>query len=356
MKVDSFCLAVAKQTLRPKARLARYFELRSRNPRYSMSAPEQLTAATDGAGLKIDPSAMQVVVGCDDNYACHLSVMLLSLFEHCRTLPVQVHVMVPPSFASVAQLRQALGENAGRLIYHVLADGSILRLKQREDLTAATYYRLLMSEVLPPSVHRILYLDCDIMLRGDLANLWCLPLSNAIVAAAPDPDFTHNHVLGLPDDAPYFNAGVLLVDLARWRSEAIGQNALAFAAAHPDRLTYNDQCALNWVLRGRWRVLDPAWNLQTSALSRVVKGEIQYFNPIPSSATDARIVHFNAPGRPWLYMDDHPFKPDYLAYKARTPWRGERPVDRHARNIIIKTLRRHAPTLLSIYRSIRKYV
>jgi lipopolysaccharide biosynthesis glycosyltransferase len=321
-----------------------------------MSAPEQPSAATDNAGREIDPRAMQVVVGCDDGYACHLSVMLLSLFEHSRTLPVQVHVMVPPSFASVARLQQALGENAGRLIYHVLADGAILGLKQREDLTAATYYRLLMSDVLPPSVHRVLYLDCDMMLRGDLADLWRLPLGNAIVAAALDTGFTHNHVLGLPDDAPYFNAGVLLVDLARWRSEAIGQNALAFAAAHPDRLSYNDQCALNWVLRGRWRVLDPTWNLLTSALSRIVKGEIQYFNPIPQSAAGARIVHFNSPGRPWLYMDDHPFKPDYLAYKARTPWGGERPVDRYPRNIIKKAVRRHASALLPIYRSIRKYV
>src|SRR5665647_661264 len=105
-----------------------------------MSAPNQPSAATDDAGLVVDPIAMQVVVGCDDGYACHLSVMLLSLFEHSRTLPVQVHVMVPPSFASGARLEQALGENACKLIYHVLADGAVLRLKQREDLTAATYY------------------------------------------------------------------------------------------------------------------------------------------------------------------------------------------------------------------------
>jgi len=332
--------------------------LSPRPPVRPMSAAENnienMSDLTHDANRVVDPAAMQIIVGCDDGYACHLSVMLLSLFAHSKTLPVQVHVMVPSAFASRAKLDQALGEDAGKLTYHVLEDGSVTVLKQREDITAVTYYRLLLTDVLPPSVQRVIYLDCDILLRGDLADLWGFHLDNAIVAAAIDPGFMHKHVLGLPDDAPYFNAGVLLIDLMRWRSEAIGQHALAFAAAHPDRLTFNDQCALNWVLRDRWAVLNPVWNLQTQVLTQVVNGEVRYIKPIPPIAASARVVHFNAPGRPWMYMDEHPFKPDYLAYKARTPWRRDRPVDRRPGNMIIKTLRRHAPVLLPIYRSIRK--
>jgi lipopolysaccharide biosynthesis glycosyltransferase len=299
---------------------------------------------------------IQIVVGCDDGYACHLAVMLLSLFAHSRSLPLQVHVMVSPEFTSRTRLDETLGVNAGRLIYHVLADHAVVGLKQREDLTAATYYRLLMGDVLPADMQRVIYLDCDLMLCGDVAELWRFSLGDAIVAAVPDPGFTQSNVLGLPQDAPYFNAGVLLIDLVRWRREAIGEKALAFAACHPDRLTYNDQCALNWVLDGSWAMLNPIWNLQALTLGEIVDGEIRYYDPLPLIVADACILHFNAPGRPWLYMDDHPFKPHYLSYKARTSWRGEQPVDRYPHNIIIKTLRQHAPILLPVYHSVRKYI
>ncbi len=324
-----------------------------------MNLTSSINELSNGAGnatVVVDPAAVQVVVGCDDGYARHLAVMLLSLFAYSTTPFVQVHVLVPPDFTSKAPLDHALGERADRLTYHVLADDVIRGLKQRDDLTAATYYRLLMSEALPPEVERVIYLDCDLVLRYNVAALWEIPLGDAIVGAVRDCSFIHNHILGLADDALYFNAGVLLIDLARWRSETIGQAALSFAAAYPERLSYNDQCALNWVLRGRWTPLDPVWNVQTQHLGRLTNDGLEYLRPLPAIAEAARIVHFNEPGRPWRYMDTHPFKSDYLSYKARTPWRDERPTDRYPHNMVVKMLRRHAPILLPAYLWLRRYV
>ena len=217
-----------------------------------INVPPNQPSGVTAADNAVDPAAIQVVVGCDDGYARHLAVMLLSLFAHSSTRAVQVHVMVPPSFASRARLDQAVGEHAGRLTYHVLADGAVRSLKQRHDLTAATYYRLCIGHALPPEMQRVIYLDCDMLVRCDLAELWQVPLGGMVLAAVVDPAFTEQHILGLPDGAPYFNAGVLLIDLARWREETIGAAAIGFAGAHPERLTYNDQCALNWILRDRW--------------------------------------------------------------------------------------------------------
>ena len=280
----------------------------------------------------------------------------MSLVQHNTVLPFRVHVMVPPGFHSRAKLDEAAGEHARDLIFYVLDDAFLKDLKQRDDLTVATYYRLLLGEVLPPELERVLYLDCDMMVRGDLAELWRMTLGSALVGAVPDPGFAANHILGLPPGASYFNAGLLLIDLVRWRAERVGAAALAFAADHPDRLTYNDQCALNWILRDNWLALDPKWNLQTGVLSRTINGWPKYFRPPPPVAETSRIVHFNSPGRPWLYVDDHPFKPDYLAYKARTAWREEGFADRYPHNMIIKFLLRHAPPLLPLYRSLRKVV
>jgi lipopolysaccharide biosynthesis glycosyltransferase len=308
------------------------------------------------ANAAVIPHTIQVVAGCDDRYARHLAVMLLSLFAHSSARPVHVHILIPADFTERARLEAVLGSDAARVSFHAIADAPLRTLRQRPDLTAATYYRLLIGAALPAALDRVIYLDCDTMIRRELTDLWETPLDRMVAAAVPDPGFFERQTLGLPDDAPYFNAGVLLIDLARWRAERIGEAAHAFAGENPERLTYQDQCALNWVLRDRWVTLDPAWNVLTGTISRWIDGHLDYANPLPPHAAAARIVHFNAPGRPWLYMDEHPFKPTYLAYRARTPWHDVRPPDRYPHNIIIKTLKRHAPALLPVYRLIRRYI
>lgn len=302
------------------------------------------------------PNAIQVVVGCDDGYARHLSVMLLSLFEHSKTLPVKVHVLVSPKFLSRSRLDDALGSDAAHLSYYMLDAEDVPSPKERGDITSATYYRLLMGECLPLEIRRVIYLDCDMLICGDLADLWRASLDDAVVAAVSDPGFSSQCLLGLTNDAPYFNAGMMLIDLVRWRREAVGSSALHFRMTHPERVTYDDQCALNWILRGRWRELGAIWNVQALHLGQRADSGVQYFEPPVLVTSEARIVHFNAPGRPWLYMDDHPFKQVYLSYNARTSWRNERPADRYPHNVIIKILRRYAPVLLPIYQWTRKFI
>jgi lipopolysaccharide biosynthesis glycosyltransferase len=306
-------------------------------------------AAADAGGT------MHVAAASDDGYACHLAVMLLSLFAQHDPDTIHVHVLVPPDFTSRARLDQSLGAHAARLTYHTVPPGLGQDLVQRDDLTAATYYRLVMGDVLPREVERVLYLDCDMVVRAGLQALWQTALDGCVLAAVRDPGFREHATLGLEAEAPYFNAGMLLVDLARWRAEGIGAQALAFAAAEPGRLTYNDQCALNWVLRGRWREVEAEWNLQAQALCDVEDGDrALYFRPPPPALARARIIHFNAPCRPWLYMDEHPLKGEYLAYRARTEWRDWTPPDRYRGNIVLKMLRRHAPLLVPAFLWLRR--
>ena len=298
---------------------------------------------------------IHLVVGCDDSYARHLAVMLLSLFARSLTLPVQVHVLAPPGFASRNKLEEALGQHASKLVYYKVDPQNLPGLG-RPDISVATYYRLLIAEVLAPDLDRVIYLDCDMLVCCDLVELWDQPLGEFVVGAVTDPGFRHHEVLGLPEGAGYFNAGVLLIDLKRWRAAGIGREALAFRVAHPERISHDDQCALNWLLLGRWAKLDETWNVQAQTLGKLAGGQLHYFHPMPVAGREARIVHFNFPARPWTYMDEHPFKPFYLVFQAKTPWRSERPTDRYPHNIIIKALRRHTPALLPIYNHMRKYV
>jgi lipopolysaccharide biosynthesis glycosyltransferase len=166
-------------------------------------------------------------------------------------------------------------------------------------ITAATYLRLLLPELVPAGLDRMLYLDSDVLVVGDLAPLWKVDLGDAPFAAVRDA-FTQ--ALGDRDGipgagtghdaaAPYFNAGVLLMHLPVWRRLRVTERCRSYLDEYADRLRLADQDALNLVGYGRWRQLPSAWNIMLY-LSSLPE------DPVP--AQDVRILHFVGPGKPWL--------------------------------------------------------
>ena len=299
---------------------------------------------------------MHIIAACDDGFAQHLAVMLLSVFEHCKDGAVEASVIVPEEFSGRSRVAEALGPDADKIAFLPISDDAVRGLPIYQHISLATYYRLLIGEIVPREVKRAIYLDCDLIVRADLMELWTTPLKGCVLGAVPDEGFRDRHKLGLSEAAPYFNAGVLLVDLEQWRSESVGAAALDFADNHPERLTWNDQCALNWILRDRWLPLAETWNMQSRQFGRQIDKDFEYFRPIPTSALAARIVHFNWPARPWLYMSEHPFRDEYLGYLRRTPWRNQPPPDRYPHNVIRQHLRRYAPPLLPLYMALRRHI
>jgi lipopolysaccharide biosynthesis glycosyltransferase len=138
------------------------------------------------------------------------------------------------------------------------------------DVTA--YYRLFLGEALPATVKRVLFLDADLLVEGDLAGLWKLPFDDHVAQAVPDAYARRLHLARLSrvafsegihfsTDTPYFNAGVILIDLQRWRDENVGRRAVSFLWKYGQQLSGRDQDALNCALLGRWKRLPPRWNL-----------------------------------------------------------------------------------------------
>ncbi len=111
-----------------------------------------------------------------------------------------------------------------------------------------------------------MYLDADILVLDDLESLWETDLEGAVVGAVLDgldPKLKHGDpgFEEVPRVQDYFNSGVLLIDLGRWREERISERALELLINHPQSL-FSDQDALNIVCDGRWKKLDPRWNFQ----------------------------------------------------------------------------------------------
>jgi lipopolysaccharide biosynthesis glycosyltransferase len=282
---------------------------------------------------------MSIVLACDDAFAQHTYVTITSFLQTNRSKPVDIYILVPPAFSFSTELKQL--ERSGQCAIELVAidPARIDRLLVSSHISIAAYYRLLMDAGLPTDLDRVLYLDSDIIILGDISPLWGTDLGGAVIGAAPDiNDATEvKQKLGLSAESTYFNSGVMLIDLNRWREAAIGPKTLAYCRDHEETLTYWDQCALNSVLEGRVRVLDWSWNFQTAHLSLIDESRRD------ETLANAKIVHFTTRFKPWMYRCIHPFAHRYWKILAQTPWRGYRPTDRTPANVAKRALRRLLP-------------
>lgn len=108
---------------------------------------------------------------------------------------------------------------------------------------------------------RILYLDTDLLVRGDIEKLFNLEMSGHILAAAPDiNNKVFNKNLGLVNKHIYFNSGVLLVDLNLWRNSNISEKLHKTQKDNQEKFSYVDQDAFNVVFDGKYKQMNLRWN------------------------------------------------------------------------------------------------
>ena len=135
----------------------------------------------------------------------------------------------------------------------------------QHHLTTATYFRLLVGKALPTDVRRVLYLDSDTVVNQPIDALVDADLGGRLLAAVENhSEPRQNRMrLGLPDDVSYFNAGVLLIDLEKWRRIGADDQLFAFIKANPERLDWADQDALNSLFHRDWAPFGQEFNYQT---------------------------------------------------------------------------------------------
>lgn len=190
--------------------------------------------------------------------------------------------------------------------------------------STSTYYRLLVGDILEDDITRLLYIDCDTVIRKPITELLDFDIDDLVLAAGAEyGDLASNQRLGMPDDAPYFNAGVLLINLERWRAEDIGLRCLDYIAEQGENLLWNDQDALNAILVGRWKSFGQNFNYCVK--KREFQGSNVAAQPdnfaIPD---DPAIAHYNGPFKPWNGGSLHRFDRDYWKYRMQTPYADRR--------------------------------
>jgi lipopolysaccharide biosynthesis glycosyltransferase len=291
------------------------------------------TAQTEPAGIGLPPT-MNLLLCCNEGYLQHLFVALTSIAE--QKTRYRYHVVVVMQSGDIPRL-DALAETAlaayphMRVRFRLFVPDAKLVLPTRAHYTVDIFTRLWVGEFFDATAERVLYLDSDMVIIDSLDPLWELPLSGRTLGAVSIPGSDRCAVFAIPEAAGYFNSGVLLIDLARWRATGAFARLMDYIQTHHDKLIDPDQDALNAVLYDdrlplgyEWNVISPFYfphhdlGMTEADVARV--------------RATAKIIHFNGASKPWSFFSRHPHRDDYFRFLRLTPWRDFVPADRTPAN------------------------
>lgn len=260
---------------------------------------------------------IQLVCVTDANYAPHLAVLLKSIEANKGAERVRVHVILDGVGAALlGQIRSAVPTL--EIIDYNIWGHIALDLPPLLQISRATYLRLIMTEVLPVGIDRVLYLDIDIVVTCSLLALWQTDLQGHSCGAVEDPGvdpaaFAQSY--GLRGSGGYFNAGMLLIDMKAARRTGFLTHALNQLIAKPEAYEYADQDALNEQLWRTWLSLDPQWNHQREHLYKPDR----YLTSNTMKKLPA-VFHFTESNKPWKSDEWHPYAWLYWQNLRYTPF------------------------------------
>jgi lipopolysaccharide biosynthesis glycosyltransferase len=302
------------------------------------------------------PADPIVLCAADENYVRPLTVMLHSAAKSIR----------PGRRLFVVLFDGGISESSLNGIRESLVDFpvsiDVLRpdLQQVSDLmtshhiTHTAYLRLMAARLLPDTIQKVIYLDSDVLVVDDLTELWEMDVADQYCLAATDiacpfidaREISNSELqaakpylaaispvanwkqLGIDGDGHYFNSGVMVLNLAKWRSENVEQKLFKCLRENEKFVWCWDQYALNVVFAGNWGELPLRWNQGAHVFeypdishSPVSRDEFESMRDRPA------IIHYTTEFKPWKFEPFHPLRETYFNQLDQTAWSGWRPED-----------------------------
>lgn len=271
---------------------------------------------------------MDVVFCTDNNYVMPCGITMTSLLENNKSEGVAIHIVGLSLLDDSKEALKGIADKYKSKIHFYEIDKTYLNkfdlsLTGAGHISIATYIRFFLLEILPPTLHKVLYLDCDLMIMDDLSDLWDTNLENYSMAGVIDrPTFeaeTYKY-LNYDNKYPYINAGVLLINLNYWVNNDTQNKLLRYTKENYDIIKRNDQDVMNSVLHESILLLPIRYNMHNFFFWRKCNA-YQYQDEIKEALKKPAIIHFTTSMKPWLKGSVHPLRKEYLKYKKLSPWK-----------------------------------
>ena len=246
--------------------------------------------------MKKEKNIIPLFFSVDDNYAKLLTISLHSIIKNASTkYHYEVIVLNTGLNEKSISLIKSLENNKFSISFVNVCenlDRISSELLTRDYYTKTTYYRLFIASLFP-QFDKILYLDSDTIINGDISELYRTDIGSNLVGAIPDasvqivPEFIEyvEKALGIKHE-DYFNAGILLMNLKKMRDIDFEEHFINLLKKYKFEVA-QDQYYLNVLCHEDVYFIDESWNTM----------------PLGEKIENPNLIHFNLTFKPWKYDD-----------------------------------------------------
>lgn len=279
---------------------------------------------------------MNIIYASDDNYAWLMGISMISIFENNRDVK-EINVFLfgdKISPENEGKLYQA-AKNYGRRLEIIDVNKLILP----ETLYSGRYpksafSRLFAYNLLPENIDRVIYLDCDIIVDGNIEDLYLHDFDSKIILAVKDcVSKAYKKKIGIKGDGVYINTGVMLMNLRKMRQFPMIERISEFVNQYSRVMDYADQEIINGIFQGEFGILPPQWNVMTQfnqysySQLKWIRHPHHYYTEeeIEYAKRHARMFHYTTCMlniRPWYENSRLNNAHVFNRYLRLSPWKG----------------------------------
>jgi lipopolysaccharide biosynthesis glycosyltransferase len=273
-------------------------------------------------------SAISIVLACDNHYFIMLGGLLKSIeINHKSGELLDIYIVDDnTSYDNKIKLKTSLDQDMFQIHWidkkDAIPDGFVLPVINN-TYPLNTYYRILIPFFLPEGIQKVLYMDVDMIVEEEISKLWNIDISDFIIGAVPDSNtrfigntergaegIVNYRELGLNPNTKYFNAGLLLINVAKWIEYNVTERVFSIIKQNSRYAGMGDQYGLNVVLSDRFLEIDSLWNCLAN-----------------SSEPSPRIIHF-IHRKPFYksYSYNKAYQNIFYKYISKTKWNNSPPV------------------------------
>lgn len=274
---------------------------------------------------------INIVLATDKNYAQHAAVAITSIL--CNTAhPSNIHFYIIDDNIdddNKNKLQYTVRKFNSNINFVNISENSLNQVFVSGSITRAAYFRLTIPNILPKSVNKVIYLDCDLIVLGDIINLWNLDMCQKPIAATADfgilssNNKCHEKKVNLnwKKEYSYFNSGVLLINVMLWRKNNYANKLIELVQTHKFR--HHDQDALNYLFMNNWTPIPLYWNVIPPVFNMnlsIIKNKKMRQNAL-NALNHISIIHYAGGYKPWEYQIYEGFNEKYYEYLGKTEYK-----------------------------------
>lgn len=296
---------------------------------------------------------INIALASDDNYAQHVSVVMASVLLNTKHRNRIRFFLLSDTIDNnkIMLLQETVSSLGAKLVIININNCEFNNVYLSGHVSKAAYFRLKLADILPFDVHKIIYLDVDLLVFEDIVEVWETNIYNKPIAAVPDYGIMASArlmkekatVIGFGEEDVYFNSGVLIIDVDQWREKAFAQQVLHLVET--TQLPHHDQDALNKVFINNWYALPLKWNVIPPVFCLFTK--ILFSSKFRQAAIIAKknpaIFHYAGRYKPWEFGKKNGFNDKYYDYLRETAFKDVKMPqpgkNMHGKSLLRQTLR-----------------